>query len=215
MSRTPQSPTGNRVAVTTYVAAALLLVGGIASVPLLREQRRAFARETIALRSAAGTVATTLDSLADITSRTSATLSLERARAESRAEKGLHLVVAVDSGTVALMRDGMALRTMSARFRGALPTRGSQAIARIVSSVAREAAPTVDSLGQIVRIAAPETKVERITLTDGTILEGGDAADAILGGVDVEPGPRRIVVSRRDFAAVRPNLVRGMKAILF
>jgi hypothetical protein len=215
MSSEASEPTGTRVAATAYVAAALLIAGAIASIPYLREQRRAFVRETIALNAATGTVAATLDSLSEIASRSTATLSLERARAASRAEKGLHLVVAVDSGTVALMRDGIALRTMSAQFRGAAPSRGSQAIERIVSSVVSAAAPTVDSLGQIVRMTAPETKVERITLTDGTIFEGGDAADAILGGVDEGPGPRRIVVSRRDFAAVRPNLVRGMKAILF
>jgi hypothetical protein len=57
--------------------------------------------------------------------------------------------------------------------------------------------------------------VERVTLTDGTVIEGGDAAATLLGGVEVAPGPRMIVVSRRDFAAIRPNLVRGMKAVSF
>jgi hypothetical protein len=198
-----------------YIAAAVIVVVSAVGVPMMRKARTEWRQEIIAMQGQSATVATTLTTLSDSATRIKATLAFELLRAESREEKALHLVVAIDSGTVALMRDGIALRTMPARFSGAAPTRGTQAIARIAFSQIPGAPPTVDSLGQVVRVATPETKVERVTLSDGTIIEGGDASEAFLGGIEAGTGPRRIVVSRRDFAAVRPNLVRGMKAFLF
>ena len=172
-------------------------------------------REAATLRTDQAVAALTTDSLRKSDEAAKVTLALERARAAAREEPKLHLVIAVDSGTVSLMRDGITLRSMPARFRGGLPTRGSQSITKIAESVVVTTAPTVDSLGNTIAVAAPETKVERVTLSDGTTLEGGDAAAAMLGGVEVAPGPGVILVSRRDFAAIRPNLVRGMKAVLF
>ena len=200
---------------TGYAIACVLIACAAGSIPLLRAERTSLQREATTLRTDRAAAARTTDSLRRFVESAKATLALERARTAAREEPKLHLVIAVDSGTVSLMRDGITLRSMPARFRGGLPTRGSQAITKIAESVVAATAPTVDSLGNTVAVAAPETKVERVTLSDGTTLEGGDAAAAMLGGVDVAPGPRVILVSRRDFAAIRPNLVRGMKAVLF
>lgn len=198
-----------------FAIALIVIAAGVVSIPVLRDQRTALVRETAALRAAHSTAAQTIDALNTASESARATLALERARAGAREEPKLHLVIAVDSGTVALVRDGITLRSMPARFTGGLPTRGAQSIAKIAEVAATASAPTVDSLGNAVKALAPETKVERVTFSDGTTLEGGDAAAAILGGVEVAPGPRMIIVSRRDFDAIRPNLVRGMKAVLF
>lgn len=195
--------------------AGLLIVAAAVAVPWLRAQRESLHHEAETLRVAQGATAQTLDSLQRLTAIAKASLTLQESRAQTRDEPTLHLVIAVDSGTVALVRDGITLRSMPARFRGGVPARGQQTIAKIAESVVAATAPTVDSLGNTVTAAAPELKVERVTLSDGTTLEGGDAAAAMLGGVEVAPGPRMILVSRRDFAAIRPNLVRGMKAVLF
>ena len=207
-------PTNPRPIVGVAIAL-IVIAAAVASIPVLRGQRTALAREAAALRSAHATAAQTLDSVNAASAVLRTTLSLERARAAAREEPKLHLVIAVDSATVALVRDGITLRAMPARFTGGLPTRGAQSIAGIAEVVATATAPTVDSLGNPVKVTAPETKVERVTFTDGTTLEGGDAAAAMLGGVEAAPGPHTILVSRRDFDAIRPNLVRGMKAVLF
>ncbi|MDZ7632430.1 MAG: hypothetical protein U5K74_14050 [Gemmatimonadaceae bacterium] len=209
------APTGRRWTLAITLMAAVCAVAAVVGVPLLRAERTALQRETVALRAAQATAAQALDSLRGARDVATATLVLERARAGAREEPKLHLVIAVDSGTVALVRDGITLRSMPARFRGAAPARGTQTIAQIAESVVPAVAPTVDSLGNAVRAALPETTVERVTLTDGTVIEGGDASAALLGGVEVAPGPRMILVARRDFAAIRPNLVKGMKAVLF
>lgn len=198
-----------------FVIAAVLIACALGSVPLLRSERDALRVEASTLRSEQAAAVQLTDSLRRVDVSAKQVLTLELARAAAREEPKLHLVIAVDSGTVALMRDGITLRTMPARFRGGLPTRGAQAITRIAESVVAPTAPTVDSLGNSVKVATLETKVERVTLTDGTILEGGDAAAAMLGGFEAASGPRTIFVSRRDFAAIRPNLVRGMKAVSF
>jgi hypothetical protein len=198
-----------------FIVAGVIIACAVAAIPLLRAERADLRTEVAWLRTQKATAAQRLDSLKATTAVAHATLALETARAVSREEPKLHLVVAVDSGTVALMRDGITLRTMPARFTGGRPTRGTQSITRIAETVVKADAATVDSLGNTVKASAPETKVERVTLSDGTTIEGGDAAAALLGGVDAAPGPRMIIVSRRDFAAIRPNLVRGMKAVLF
>jgi hypothetical protein len=213
MSSDPDTRSGSPT--TGFVVSGVLIVACVAAIPLLRAERTTLDAEAASFRAAHATAAPTIDSLNRLTHETQATLALERARAVARDEPKLHLVVAVDSGTVALVRDGITLRSMPARFRGGLPTRGGQSIRSIAESVVKASAPTVDSLGNKVADATPEMKVERVTLSDGTTLEGGDAAEAMLGGVEVAPGPRMIIVSRRDFAAIRPNLVRGMKAVLF
>ena len=198
-----------------YIVAGLIVVCAAVGVPWLRAARASLTRDAESLRVARASAAVHLDSLRREQAIVQASLVLERARAAARAEPKLHLVIAIDSGTVALVRDGITLRTMPARFRGAAPTRGTQTITKIVESVVSAVAPTVDSLGNPVAVKAPETKVERVTLSDGTVIEGGDAAAVMLGGVEVAPGPRMSLVSRRDFAAVRPNLTRGMKAVMF
>jgi hypothetical protein len=205
-------PSNTRALVVT----AMLGVAFAAALPLLRSQRAAYLAEAEVLRAARSSARATLDSLQLIQQATLDTLALERARAGARSIAQLHLVVAVDSGTVALMRDGIVLRSMPAQFRGAKPTRGTQLIARITTSrAAASAAPTVDSLGNTIAAPVAEVVVDRIVLDDGTVLEGGDAAAAFLGGTVVAAGARTIVVSRRDFDAVRPNLVRGMPTVVF
>ncbi len=213
MTSEPAASTGKPV--VGFVIAGLLTVAAAVAIPLLRAQTESLTQEANRLRAAQTSGALVLDSLRTATAASKAILALEQARALARDEPKLHLVIAVDSGTVALVRDGITLRSMPARFRGGMPTRGQQTIATIAESVVAATAPTVDSLGNTITAAAKDMKVERVTLSDGTTLEGGDAAEALLGGVEVAPGPRMILVSRRDFAAIRPNLVRGMKAVLF
>jgi hypothetical protein len=212
---TAQSAPSTKRPVVGYVIALALTAMALAAIPLLRAERARMRAEVEAARQSGLTVGATLDSLTAVAAMRSATLALETARAAARDVPKLHLVVAVDSGTVALMRDGVALRTMPAHFRGERPTRGTQTIRSIAEVVRVAVAPTVDSLGNTVATVAPEKTVERVVLTDGTVIEGGDAAAAFLGGVERSSGPRSIVVSRRDFAAIRPNLVRGMTAVLF
>lgn len=213
MSSEPGPTTSS--ATTGFVIACVLIACAAGSIPLLRVERATLEREVATLHSQQSSAVAATDSLRVALASSQTTLSLERARATARTEPKLHLVIAVDSGTVALVRDGITLRSMPARFRGGSPSRGVQSIAKIAESVVAATPLTVDSLGITVKVAAPETKVEHVTFTDGTTLEGGDAAEAMLGGVEVAPGPRMIFVSRRDFAAIRPNLVRGMKAVLF
>ena len=208
----PVRRSGNTVG---YVVTALVITAAVGAIPFLRARRAALQREAAVLRAEQPTVATALDSLSAAVAETRATLALEQARAAARAEPKLHLVIAVDSGTVALMRDGIALRTMSARFGGQAPTRGTQTIATIDVVPVSVTAPTVDSLGSTVAAAPVDSTATRVTLSDGTVIEGGDAAAVMLGGVDVAPGARRILLSRRDFAAIRPNLMKGMKAVSF
>ena len=212
MSRRPGfSSVGPIVALVLAVAT---IAGALASIPYLRQQRSALRAETQVLRERKTTAAQTMDSLQNESASIRATLQLEQARAAARDDPKLHLVIAVDSGTVALVRDGITLRSMPARFRGAAPARGTQSIAAIEAAAVQSTTPTVDSLGNAIPVA-PESLAESVTLTDGTVIEGGDAAAVLLGGLDVGPGPRLIILSRRDFAAMRPNLVRGMKAVLF
>ena len=212
MSRRPGfSSVGPIVALVLAVAT---ITGALASIPYLRQQRSALRAETQVLRERKTTAAQTMDSLQNESASIRATLQLEQARAAARDDPKLHLVIAVDSGTVALVRDGITLRSMPARFRGAAPARGTQSIAAIEAAAVQSTTPTVDSLGNAIPVA-PESLAESVTLTDGTVIEGGDAAAVLLGGLDVAPGPRLIILSRRDFAAMRPNLVRGMKAVLF
>jgi hypothetical protein len=203
-----------RGGVIGYVLVAIVIVAALAAVPYLRSLRTPLLREAAAIRAELPTNSARLDSLNGAVSAAAAMLALEKARAEARAEPTLHLVVAVDSGTVALMRDGITLRTMAARFTGT-PARGTHTIAGIAVRPIASLALTVDSTGQRVTGVPVDSTVERVTLSDGTILEGGDTAAVLLGGVDVAPGPRMILLSRRDFAAIRPNLVTGMKAMLF
>lgn len=198
-----------------FTVGGLVIAGAIAAVPYLRGERARMQHETIALRDAQRTGAGTRDSLTDELQQLRATLQLELARAGARDERKLHLVIAVDSGTVALMRDGLTLRSMPARFLGAPPDRGQRTISRIASAVVVPTAATVDSLGNLVRSLPPDTSIKLVTLDDGTILKGGDAASVLLGGMNAGTGARTIEVSRRDFDAIRPNLTRGMKAVLF
>ena len=211
MSAAAPRPPGGAIG---YVLAVVVIAGALGSVPVLRAKSAESIRAAAAIRAAQPTDSLRLDSLNTAVRDAAATLALETARADARAEPKLHLVIAVDSGTVALMRDGIVLRTMSARFTGA-PERGTQTITGIAARPGVSVAPTVDSTGAAITAAPADSTVERVTLSDGTILEAGEAAAVLLGGVKVAAGSRMILLSRRDFAAIRPNLVKGMKAVLF
>lgn len=213
MTRVRLSPRRGRT--VGFVLCGVLIVGALAAIPFLRAQRQVFQREAASLMAAQATAAQALDSLRQETVEVSGALALEEARASARAVTALHLVIAVDSGTVALMRDGITLRTMPARFRGDRPERGTSTITRVDETVVAPVAPTVDSLGNLVATPPGDSTVQQVVLSDGTVLRAGDAALALLGGLENAPGPRMVLVSRRDFAAIRPNLVRGMKAVLF
>ncbi len=216
MSRERKNQPDQPRPVVGYLIVGAIAVGAAASVPMMWAARDVVLRESESLRSSVAASAPIHDSLRRASAVVQKTLTLETARADARAEPGLHLVIAVDSGTVALVRDGITLRSMPARFLGAPPARGSQAIARLEEGAAPPpAVPTVDSSGNAVAVPERERTVERAILTDGTILEGGDAAAAFLGGLDARGGPRAIAISRRDFAALRPNLRKGMSAVLF
>lgn len=197
-----------------YALGGLLIAAGLAAIPLVRAQRADLRGEVSRILAAQPTDRARLDSLDASVLETRATVRLETVRAASRAERKLQLVIAVDSGTLALMRDGITLRTMSARFTG-IPARGTQTIARIAARPVESVSAVVDSLGRRIVSAPADSTVERVTLSDGTILEPGDASSVLLGGMTAAPGPRTILLSRRDFAAIRPNLVKGMKAVLF
>ncbi|MCU0619626.1 MAG: hypothetical protein MUF40_06980, partial [Gemmatimonadaceae bacterium] len=151
-----------------------------------------------------------LDSLVGLTDAVRATLVAERIRAASRAESTLHLALDRRGGVLALVRDGVTLRRMAVRIDGAAPEPGVRTIDRLVETLA-DTTPVVDELGVPVPLArrAPAT-VDRIALDDGTLLRGGDAS-ATLAPVADAPGAPAIVLARRDLAAIRPNLVRGMK----
>ena len=145
-----------------YLIAGALAIGAAASVPMVRAARDAALRESESLRSSVAAGAPIHDSLRRASAVVQTTLALESARADARAEPRLHLVIAVDSGTVALVRDGITLRSMPARFLGASPARGSQAIARLEeASAPPPAVPTVDSLGNAVPAPERERTVER------------------------------------------------------
>jgi len=203
-----------RGSAAVHVLGGLLIAAGLAAIPILRGQRAELREEAIAIFAAQPTHRARLDSL-DVTLReTQATLVLETTRAAARAERKLQLVIAVDSGTLALMRDGITLRTMSARFTGT-PDRGTQTITRIAARPVESASPVVDSLGRRIVSAPADSTVERVTLSDGTIIEAGDASAVLLGRMTPGSGLRTILLSRRDFAAIRPNLVKGMKAVSF
>ena len=197
-----------------YVLVAIVIAGALGAIPFLHTERAGLLREAEDARAAQPTNNARLDTLNAAVGEATATLALEMARADARAEPKLHLVIAVDSGTVALVRDGITLRTMSARFTGT-PERGTQTITRIAAKPVETVAPTVDSTGAVIKAPPADSTVERVTLSDGTILEAGDASAVLLAGVEVARGPRMILLSRRDFAAIRPNLVKGMKAVLF
>ena len=195
--------------VLVVVLLAVGLAGG-AAVPWLLAESRALAAETAALRGRRAPAAAALDSLVGLTDAVRATLVAERIRAASRAESTLHLALDREAGTLLLVRDGLALRRMAVRVDGRVPEPGVRSIDRLVETLA-DTSPVVDSLGMPVPgVRRVPATVDRIALDDGTLLRGDDASTVLVpvGGTTAAPA---IVLARRDLAAIRPNLVRGMK----
>lgn len=211
------------------------LAGGAAT-PWLLARERAWLGEAAALRGQRAPAAAAVDSLVGLTDSVRATLVTARIRAASRSEATLHLELQRDSGVLLLVRDGLELRRMRVRLEGAPPDRGVRTLAQLTEVLA-DSVVTVDSLGAPVRDSArtPRT-VDRVRLDDGVELRAGDVADVLApsaGAADTAAAragdaprtitdgaalarlaqgpPRAIVLARRDLAAIRPNLVTGMK----
>jgi hypothetical protein len=196
--------------------AALIAVTALASasVPFLRDWQHRLRAARASLVQQLPVISVQQDSVARIRDSVQARLQLERTRAASRADSALHLVIAVDSGTMALVRDGVALRTMPAQFAGAAPARGVRTITRMVARVAAPAGPLTDSLGNPITVRdTTQVTVERVSFDDGMELRGAAASDVVLARAS--GGARGVMVSRSDFDAIRPNLVKGMRAYIF
>jgi hypothetical protein len=219
------------------VLLALLVAAGLAggaATPWLLARERTWLGEAAALRGQRAPAEAAVDSLVGLTDSVRATLVTARIRAASRAEATLHLELQRDSGVLLLVRDGLELRRMRIRVDGAPPERGVRTLAQL-TEVVPDSVVTVDSLGATVRdsVRVPRT-VDRVRLDDGVELRAGDVADVLAPAAMVadttavsdsprtitdgaalarlSAGPSRaIVLSRRDLAAIRPNLVAGMK----
>ena len=190
------------------IVTALLVVAGLAggaATPWLLARERAWAGEAAALRGQRAPAAAAVDSLVGLTDSARATLVTARLRAASRAEATLHLELQRDSGVMLLLRDGLELRRMRVRLVGTPSERGVRTLAQL-TEMRTDSVVTVDSLGATVRDSVRATRtVDRVRLDDGVELHAGDVTEGLA------PSTRAIVLARRDFAAIRPNLVTGMK----
>ncbi|MBI2796266.1 MAG: hypothetical protein HYX65_06110 [Gemmatimonadetes bacterium] len=155
---------------------------------------------------------------------------LDRVRAEAAADRGLHLSIEVDSGTVTLERDGLVLRTMDADIgpeslvgtppdtqRLAAP-RGVRTVQRIVAKGATFELPAW--LYRERGIEAPADRRVKGALGAGAaFLDGGavlyamPAEGPLADSLYVWPGAIRI--SPADLKAVLPNLKPGVKVYLY
>jgi len=157
-------------------------------------------------------------------------LTMDRIRADARADKGLHLSVDVDSGVLSLERDGIALRTMSVvigpeSLVGTLPDTQRLAVPRGVRQVDR-----VIPKGATWEVPAwvfpdrglPEPDQRKIKDALGAgaaVLDGGTLLYAIppdgplADSMYVLPGAIRL--DGVDLKAVLPNLKPGLKVYLY
>lgn len=157
-------------------------------------------------------------------------LTMDRIRADARADKGLHLSVVVDSGVALLERDGIALRTLSVvigpeSLVGTLPDTQRLAVPRGVRTVER-----VIPKGAVWDVPAwvfpdrglPEPgtrKVKNALGAGAVVLEGGTMIYAIppdgplADSMYVLPGAIRL--DEADLKAVLPNLKPGIKVYLY
>jgi hypothetical protein len=202
-----------RLEIPMAALTAVIAVAG-ASIPFLRDWQRSLASGAVRMEQSLPAMDARRDSVERVRDSARATLVIEQARAASRADSALHLVIAVDSGTVTLMRDGIPLRTAAAQFVGGRPAVGAHRIARMITTVAQPVGPLTDSLGLPIRVRdTTQVTVQRVTLDDGTVLRAGAASEVLVERA--ASGARAVVVSTRDFEAMRPNLVKGMSAWVF
>lgn len=157
-------------------------------------------------------------------------LTMDRIRADARADKGLHLSVAVDSGVAVLERDGLALRTIDVDIGpeslvGTLPDtlrlavpRGARTVERIIPKGATWDVPAwvFPDRG----LPLPASRKIRNALGDGAVvLEGGTMIYSVppdgplADSLYVLPGAIRLDAG--DLKAVLPNLKPGIKVYLY
>ena len=157
-------------------------------------------------------------------------LTMDRIRADARADKELHLSVAVDSGIALLERDGIVLRTMAVTVGpeslvGTLPDtqrlavpRGLRTVERVIPKGATWEVPAwvFPDRG----LPEPEHRKLKNALGPGAaVLDGGTMFYAIppdgplADSLYVLPGAVRLDAA--DLKAVLPNLKRGIKVYLY
>ena len=90
----------------------VLTVGFLVADGVMLWQWRAMRLETAQLAHDAGNAGGETASAELAAQQARFKLTMDRIRADARADKGLHLSVAVDSGVALLERDGLALRTI-------------------------------------------------------------------------------------------------------
>ncbi|MBI3789920.1 MAG: hypothetical protein HY275_03475 [Gemmatimonadetes bacterium] len=155
---------------------------------------------------------------------------MDRVRAEAANDKGLHLSVEVDSGTVTLERDGLVLRTMEADLgpesvvgtapdtqRLATP-RGVRTVKSVIAKGASYELPAW--LWRERGLDVPEKRTLRNAfgpgaafLEDGTLIYARTTEGPLSDSLYVWPGAIRL--SLDDLKAVLPNLKPGVKVYLF
>ena len=155
---------------------------------------------------------------------------LDRVRAEAQSDRGLHLSIDVDSGTVTLERDGLVLRSMDADIGpeslvGAPPDtqrlaapRGIRTVQRVVAKGAPFELPA-----WVYRERGLQAPADRrvngalglgaAVLEGGTIIYATPADGPLADSLYVWPGAIRL--SLADLKAVLPNLKPGVKVYLY
>ena len=155
---------------------------------------------------------------------------LDRVRAEAQADRGLHLSIEVDSGTVTLERDGLVLRSMDADIGpeslvGAPPDtqrlaapRGIRTVQRVVAKGAPFELPA-----WLYRERGMEAPADRrvrgalglgaVLLEGGTLIYAKPSDGPLADSLYVWPGAIRL--SPADLKAVLPNLKAGVKVYLY
>ena len=224
----PESPwRAHRGVVATLV---VLMVSFLVADTLLFWRWRAIRIETDQLTHDAGSAGGATASAELAAQQARFQLTMDRIRADARADKGLHLSVDVDSGVLSLERDGIALRTMSVvigpeSLVGTLPDTQRLAVPRGVRQVER-----VIPKGATWEVPAwvfpdrglPEPDQRKIKDALGAgaaVLDGGTLLYAIppdgplADSMYVLPGAIRL--DGVDLKAVLPNLKPGLKVYLY
>ena len=160
-------------------------------------KRRAYAEETVRLKSNMSAQERDQADAIVAAEQNKTRITLELARRQAKLEKGLHLSVAVDSGKMYLEREGAVLREMAAAF-------GPEA------KVGPDSIPVVVPRGET-SIARIED--DRVTLEGGTVIQATDAASPMQDPAAIPPGAVRITTT--DLKAIKPNLRLGLRVYFY